>query len=308
MKKYIILGLGLFFLGGAVVSFSEASRDAYHAYLYQQAKVRRVAGQYQRDDAYQRPIRHFAERQGDFNRATVGQKTSDKNVGTAQLLPNYRYPTYGKRNFYSPRNAAEHEDVVQHAVRGSTNRMGPFQYKRSTRLPMIQFKNTQKEVARDLATFTNNTFSLQIPASFDEKNMEAEKIVFASTDEQVRLEVRHVEEGCTNVSFDTCAVALSKDMNHKTLDAKSPAEKINVTHQVVRQSGQGGVAADGSMTNTFMEGFGGQIKNQDLYFSRFFVEGLAGDVYVLEVQAPRTKMYKYLETIKKIFDSFRIIG
>jgi len=149
-------------------------------------------------------------------------------------------------------------------------------------------------------TYKNNEFSLQVPQYLEAEQGSANH-KFESKKSDLKVFVKKVEEGCGEGALNTgCVANLSRDENSR-LD-------IAYTTQLVRKSyNSDTVLHDRSTFKVYTESFVSHIYGKELYIARAYVEDLtSGGIYIIETHNGVNTTHKYLETIKKILDSFRL--
>lgn len=283
MKKISFIALGLFLMGISVVSVSQASRDAYHAYLlqnrsekvsdnkrilnYRQQKTAHIAGEGVLEQFEARNLRDSSQRK----RETLSKRVLTERT-TKRVLPRRVY----------------------------TMRTNPWKQPLNRRkMVVISTVNTEMGTKK-LETYENNTFSIQIPEGWT-PSVDDEHFFFNPFSD-FTLSIERMDDPCRNQTFVQCAVNLSKARNSQYKDGKIVTfSGVSRLHQFRNTIAQSRV-----QTETLMEGFSTSVMGNDTYMSRFFVADLDGNVYRIEAQVPFDEAGNYLHIIKRIFDSFRI--
>ncbi|MCF7917820.1 hypothetical protein K9L27_02350 [Candidatus Gracilibacteria bacterium] len=293
MKKIFVSVFGLALLAGSVVTQSDASRDAYQNYLYQKARTTqtRMVSPY--------PLRTFAEQKGTTRQLLQRDFTSNRRGG--RLVRNLRYSQADTRNTFSQPGSSQEEAKLKLPLRPTTDRIALPWQERLIQTGKITLKNVNDAV-ETFETYENNTFSLQIPEGW--VPMASEPHFFHSRLEDFTISIVKLEDPCQNVSFTTCAIALSTDRNHQ-----NPAEKIINVTSIARQAQFSDTILNTPeiQTRTFTESFAGQKGSETRYISRHFVSGTDGGVYLIETQTSLRNAPRFIGVSKKIFDSFRIL-
>ena len=289
MKKNCLLFLGILLVaGGAFISLSDASRDVYHAMMYQRSKVQST----QPSRTVTRPYRPFSERTGSWRMIqTTRRSSNDPGQNTSR---NLRYPTRGKRYYYT--SDCGDNCAATTVSRPSTDRITPLRYTSKRGVLRVQaFDPNLRYVG-----FVNDSFKMDVPAGWDREG----NYTFRPSYVDVTLDVRYLESECGNhVGFDACAMAISKDRNHV-----NPAEKLVPTTRVEKTSGYAHVMlGEPTVQNaTFMEAFQGVDRGEESFIARYYVSDGAEGVYVLEVKGPAAFAGELLGMSKHVFDSFHI--
>jgi hypothetical protein len=290
MKKTLALGLGLALIGGSVISFTNASRDAYHVYMYQQGRATHAPSDPQ---FKQRP---FSRRMGAYtNTRTFRRDTERYGVNPSQ---NTRYPQNDIRNRGAiSRSRLETENY--RLLRPSTGRIIGQTQLNSHRKAPINLK-AEKDTVVKFVTYENEKFSMELPFGWRASGEDSHTFVHPRSDYNVS--VKYLEEACEGSGFMACAITLSKDLNHK-----NPAEKIAITGSIKRQSHfYGTVLHESLQTRTYTESFPAEIAGKNIYISRQIVADLSGGVYIVETQTALENASKFLEISRNIFDSFQV--
>jgi hypothetical protein len=292
MKKLLTSVFGLALLVAAIVPFTNASRDAYHTYLYQQTRRRTP------QDTPGYPYRPFSERIGTTKRLLQPVSTSNR-PGKIRIR-NLRYSQPKTRNAYSKPSSIENQRAYQRPLRPSTRRLALPWRERMQKRGTVIFKKIQDAV-EEFETYENSTFSIQVPKNWFPSA--GQPHFFRSRESDFTISITKIEDACENVSFTTCAIALSKDRNSET-----PMHKIINVSAISRQAQYSDTVLDqpNIQTRTFTESFSGQIRDEQKYITRYFVATPEGGVYLIETETSLRNAPRYIGVSKKIFDSFRL--
>lgn len=280
MKKFLTLTLALVLVGTTIVSFSDASRDAYHTYLYQQA-------------LQQRSTRRFSV----TGRTVVQKKTTALQKYTGRPnVQNLRYPR-NKRNIFAGASATESKNLK---MRPMSKTIG-FPTERTSR-EKIAVKNLD---ATFLVTDTvvADRFSVELPKGW---NPTIEKgILHVGDGKSFEITIQNLQEVCENVSFDSCAINLSNDMNH----LENVGAKINSLSRVTRLTQRTDrILGTNTYTSTHTESFLGTYLGREVFITRYFVqEPGTTNVFLLETIADRQFASEAIVVAKRLSSSFRII-
>jgi hypothetical protein len=290
MKKTLALGLGLALIGASVISFTNASRDAYHVYMYQQGR------QTHAPKAPQKRVRSFSRRMGAFKQPRMYRRdTERRGVNPSQ---NTRYLQGDIRN----RESVQRSRLEIHnyrMVRPSSDRIVGGAQANAHRRDVMKFRRTVDAIEK-FTTYENEKFSLKVPFGWKASDDNAHLFVHPRSDYSVK--VRYVEKACTDTGFQACAITLSKDENHT-----NPLQKIAITGPIERQSHfYGTVLHKPLQTRTYTESFSAEVAGEDLYIARHFVADLEGGVYMVETRTAFKNAAQFLGVSKTVFDSFQV--
>ena len=292
MKKTFALVLGFVLIGASVISFTNASRDAYHQYMYQQRRQTTHA-----PVVHQRPTRNFSRRMGAYSRSRVYRRdTESYGINPSQ---NTRYPQDDIRNRDALSKAQILRTTNNTVARPSSDRFMGRTHMNDHRMGRITFKQTVDALDKFI-TYENEKFSMKIPFGWRATNEDAHAFVHPRSDYTVT--VKHIDDVCTDTGFQACAITLSKDLNHK-----NPAEKIAIMGSIERQSHfYGTVLNEPLQTRTYTESFPALIGGKDVYIARNFVADLEGGMYIIETRTGLMNAASFVGVSKKVFDSFQV--
>jgi hypothetical protein len=290
MKKIFLFGIGVMFVATTVISFSEASRDAYHSYLYQTTR------RFSRTPSTLK-VRPYSTKKYSRDEKSFVQESENKN--DFRKFKNLRESNYGKT--YSNTQV-----MKTRANRHSTNRItpvwtNPLQSRGSFVVKKIE------AVTMKFETYENDTFSVQIPKGWTPDSNIEEKHIFTSPNSDYTISIKKYEpEACEDsLSFFTCAISISK--TESRLAANGRGKMLN-TSRIVRQTNfSDTVLNERVQTRIFTESFSAKcLDNQETFINRFIVADLDEDVYLIETKTNVLNASKYIGISEKIFDSFRI--
>ncbi|MCF7812388.1 hypothetical protein K9M59_02215 [Candidatus Gracilibacteria bacterium] len=294
MKKFFSSVLGLSLLAGALIPFADASREAYHNYLYRTAreKTPRYVSPH--------PFRPFSATRGSTRRLL--QRETTPNRRGSNPIRNLRYPQQNTRSVYVPGTAKTLEEVRkdQLPLRPTTDRIALAWSESLRRRDPISFQ-TIRNAVEEFYTYENQVFSVQVPKGW--RPLSSNPHFFRSPFSDYTISIVRLEDPCETVSFTTCAISLSKDRNYK-----NPAEKIFNISSISRQAQYSDTVLNAPevQTRTFTESFAGRVGDEEKYISRYFVADLQGGVYVIETQVSLRNASQYIGISKHIFDTFRL--
>lgn len=280
MKKFLALTLAFVLVGTTVVSLSDASRDAYHTYLYQQA-------------LQQRSGRRFAETQRTVTKEVV---TQTKEYTGRPSIQNLRYPR-NKRNIFAGTSATENMELK---LRPMSNTIG-FATERNSR-ETLAVKNLDATFLM-VDTVVADKFSVELPKGWNPTIEDGTLRV--GDGESFEITVRNMEGACENVSFDSCAINLSNDMNH----LENVGAKINSLGRINRATQRTDrILGTNTYTSTHTESFLGTYLGREVFITRYFVqEPGTSNVFLLETIADRQFASEAIVVAKRLSSSFRMI-
>jgi hypothetical protein len=280
MKKFLAMALGLVLIGTTVMSLSDASRDAYHTHLYQQALKTRAA-------------RRFAT--GKRARTTRDAALKLNRVRTkSPSLYNLRYPR-NKRNLFGGE-----QSNLDRRVRPMSKTIG-FAANRTSR-EALKLKNLDP-IHIVAQTVVTNDFSVELPRGW---NPTVKNGVLRVGDKNTfSITVRRVEDICENVSFQSCAINLSNKLNH----TENISTKINSGGKIVRLTqSTDRILGTNKYTNTHIESFVGTFFGRDVFISRYFIEEPGTEnVFLIDTITDRKFASEAVVVAKRMQDSFRMI-
>ena len=275
MKKFLGLAIGLGLVGAAIIPFTDASRDAYHTYLYQQSLNKRN--------------RRFAPVQRVRTQRTVVRRNR---TGQA-AIQNLRYTTGSKRNLYAGR---------------STNSTKVRTMSRTIGFPTTRVVRTTFAVKNfdpinlKMQTVVTDNFTVELPEGWMPTMKDGMFRVEAG--DALVITIRRVENLAESVSFIASAIALSGDLNH----LENIGGKINSLSRVTRMSQKNNRHKDSfEQTETFTESFLGTYYGKEAFITRYFVQDGEGSLYLLEAVAERNYASEAVLVARQLFNSFRII-
>lgn len=274
MKKNLSLVIGLALVVGAVVSFSEASRDAYHAYLNGYSRF----NTYQGGDAWSK-VPNLTERNGVYYRISDAHQEFYPEELSIPIPEKYEYGYAGEEG--SSLDAARktrvgnyygYYDAEALPYRPSTDRViglgGDYEV-RSTRRAAVNFYQTAG-VKQALKNYETEEFSLQMPVALT--NSEEAANVFTSPDTSMVASItKYDDETChKSLSFTFCAAQLSDNENEQA--------DLYVTSRINRSFHNSDTILNSLnvQTPTYQESFTAQLPydGAEKYITRFYAQDL----------------------------------
>ncbi len=279
MKKFLALALGLVLIGTTVITVSDASRDAYHTYLYQQALKKREGRRFA--PGYRTPSTTHTMRRREY----TGRNP----------IQNIRYPR-NKRNLFG----ATEKSSVERKLRPMSNTIG-FVTARTAR-ETLSIKNLDP-IYIVVRTIVTDNFSVELPKGWNPKLEDG--VLQVGDTQAFSITVRRIEEACENVSFDSCAINLSNDLNH----LENVGTKINSLGRVARlRQYTDRILGTNNYVSTHTESFLGTYFGRDVFVSRYFIEEPGtNNVFLIETIANRNLASEAVVVAKRLTDSFRMI-
>lgn len=290
MKKIIAITSGSFLIAACLITpLSNASSLAYHNYIFKSQLTKKN--------------KRFAQ-----GRRTTKMARSQKLMSEKKSpLRNYRYPVTGKRNLYekeSKQNKKEtstkyfYFEIEEKTVSENKNKNQSWAFNQRKKVPKLNI-NKKINISQQLKTHNNKEYTIQLPYQVTEY----EKDFFYSRNMGLSFTIKHIES-CKSVGFSACAINASRNENHI-----STRNKISNISQIKRQ-----LSMSDSMKNeisiqtpTLTETFEGVYLGNENFISRHFIADGIGGMYLIDAQTKKENSGRDLETIKKVFDSFRII-
>ena len=279
MKKFLALSLAFVLIGTTVISFSDASRDAYHTYLYQQALKKR------------------SERRFSAPQRTVSSETKTKEVAGRPAIQNIRYPR-NKRNIFAGTSTTANMNLK---LRPMSNTIG-FSTERAPR-EKLTVKNLDATFLV-VDTVLTDDFSVALPRGWNPTITES-GVLEVGDGNTFEITVRKVDGACENVSFQSCAINLSNDMNH----LENVGAKINSLGRVTRLTQRTDrILGTNTYTSTHTESFLGTYFGREVFITRYFVqEPGTTNLFLLETIADRAFASEAVVVAKRLSSSFRMI-
>lgn len=280
MKKTAFLLLGLItFSAGAVMFNSDASRADYHEYLRMKSFNGRSAGETDIQEQLSRASQYRETRH--FHRL------------------NYLFPVYNKREHYS-RVSATTEQFTDRPVKTTTHRTGAFQQSNKA-VSVVATRPVQIRGRFDKAETDN--FSVEVPAFW--KSKATANILSVDTQNETIFRVEKLEGmNCKNsLSFEFCGRNIIKTENrNKAKELLLSSGKIINVEANIFDNQLGDRATYNFYEQTQLSTYGA---SEFIVIDRI-VESQTGDLYLLEIIAPKTNASYAVSLAKKIFDTFRI--
>ena len=295
MKNLIILAVGLGLIGAGVITTSNASRDAYHAYLNSEDGPRNE--------------RYFVDHYGSSPEGF--QKRAPRVEGRNRFkyvrsIRNLRYSQSNTRYSYSRREKAQVPASPKSPTRSISRSIEPWQkpLNRTRKATIANFSGGQKVL---LNTYENDRFSIQLPNGWEA--VQEGGHVFTQRNSDFRLRVKRFQEGtCGTRGFMGCAIALGVSENES--QAIKGDGKILISSTIKRLSQKNDTVLNkiNISTQTYNEQFNAVLPNVDKEktVSRYFVQDQDGGVFLIEAVSNYQNAGKYIEATKRIFDSFRV--
>jgi len=281
MKKITFFGLSLVLFLGASIAFSEASRDAYHAYLngYDSFNSYRGGAEWREDSAK-------TPNDGYFYRISESHQRYFTDVLKTRIPARYRQFLPSSFDKFLPR-------------RHSTDRIyGKGEVEKTHKDTVIFNDEVGKNVR--FRTFRGDDFSLQLPVGFFESDENKFRIFDSSWEVDVKKFDKEVCKTAPSLLF--CAISISKGENY--------SNNLFVTSRVVRQSQTSDTVLGevNLQTPIFIESFSAKPFNSDreIFVSRFFARNLTGKVFLVEVRIPLSDARGFISVGRSIFESLRI--
>jgi hypothetical protein len=286
MKKLLALSIGITLLGTSIIPFSEASREAYHNYLYKTGEHKN----------------RFAE--GTPRRINYSQKNATSKYISEVSPQNYH------RNYRGSRQAFIQTNVIRRNVaekktpfRPSTLRWGPKSGKPLTRGSLHIRSVENKNIP--FYTYENDEFSLQIPQGWD--NSSENKHQFTDVNREYTINIKKFSGETCAVSghLTGCAIQLSKSENNLAIPGDG---KLVITSSVTRQTYHSDTILDtpGVYTPVHTESFTANKMSKPVYISRHYVRDTDGEIFLIQTETTPRLSGKYIAISNTIFDSFRI--
>lgn len=285
IRNLTAITLGMTLVASAtMMSFSDASRDTYHAYL---------TGKQKSTKSY----RNFAN--GRSYKVQNRVQRNERHTKGSNPTRNLRFSQSDTRNTYSRKDTASNLKLRPSTNPQRTAWQSPLKREAIT----VGNLDGQRLLLR---TYVNDTFSVQIP--LDWKNSEADNHTFTNRSGDMTARVTRINgDSCSNPSaFKTCAIAIAKTQNERAIPGYG---KILTASKVVRQyqSTDAFLNRPDLTTPTYTESFSASFpsKGQTL-ITRYIVRDLDGGVYAIELQSSLAKAAAHIGIAKRVFDSFRI--
>jgi hypothetical protein len=274
MKKILTLGIGTLLIAGAVIPFTNASRDAYHAYVHKY----RAFGSYQPSQSEYRYMVNSPQNQERFQLYN-GAPYIKKDRSYTLNLP-YRPTTYTYGRI--------------------ANQRGYYNYRRPEPIQPVQVREDF-----ELTTYRDEGFSIQLPSGA--VRMQNDDYILFDINPNYSVSVRkYAPNTCADSQgFFACAVNLSKNENR--LATHGNADNISTSRIVRNTQFSDTVLNSRIQTRTFTESFSAfMFGDVEKYINRYMVADLDGSVWIVETQTHVQTASEYVGLSKRVFDSFRV--
>ncbi len=301
MKKNLSLVIGLALVVGAVVSFSEASRDAYHAYLNGYSRFNTYRG----GDAWSK-VPNLTERNGVYYRISDSHQEFYPEELDIDIPEKYEYG-YAGESMDAARRVGNKYSSEELPYRPSTDRvigLGGDYKVRNVRRSQINFYQTSG-VTHSLKNYETEDYSLQLPVGWIASEEAAN--VFTSPNSSMVVSItKYDNETChKSLSFTFCAAQLS--------DNESETADLYVTSRINRSFHDSDTILNelNVQTPTYQESFSAQLPydGEEKYVTRFYAQDLVdGGVYMIQTVTDMKEAASFVDTFKEIQDSFRIVS
>lgn len=306
MKKTVTFALGLALVTGAIMPFTNASRNAYHAYITSQ------------QNKYD--YRHFSESRhatNQYNTASTTTQTSSSSHNNPAYSARYQRNSRVASGKLSGASRVSDTSTTYVEATSRTQvdtQLRPF----ATRAGIAPWRKTLRKVGRvsrviakpleavayNFETFENDAFSVQLPVGVQAQAENAHAFMIDNVDIRIK---KFAAGTCDSAyGFRGCANNIVKAENVALVGGKgrliSLARTVQQTYQSDTVLGELNQPADvytEEFTTKFTDG-----KQYTLY--RYATQDVDGGVYFIEVKIPRQEAADYVGVVDKIFDSFRI--
>lgn len=280
MKKTAFLLLGLItFSAGAVMFSSDASRADYHEYLRMKSFSGRSAGETNIREQLSKASRYRETRH--FHRM------------------NYLFPTYNKRDHYS-RVSPSTEQFNTRPVKTTSYRTGAFQTS-NTATPVLLTRAVK--IQGRFEEVHSDNFSVEVPSSWKASSTGTTLKVDTNNDVIFSVEMLDNISCKDTLSFEFCGRSIIKTEN-RTKEKEillTIGKTINVEANIFDNQ-----LGDRSDYNFFEQTQLATYGKTEFIVINRIVESKAGELYLLEVIAPKLNASYTVSLTKKIFDTFRI--
>jgi hypothetical protein len=312
MKKIFSIGLGVSLLLSAVLlPLSSASRNSFHAYLVNSIN-RDVSNK------ADRPFRPFSN--------PVGRVSTNSEIKGKKLVNGIIYRYMGsKRNWDTARSSIPQPShgyndsqtkSVYRPFTGSTKRI--LKATGNTKSLLTLPKSVGNYELPELKVFTADNFSVVIPKdatiSMEETKSNA-SIYSGKANESTKnyiitygnsvAKIARKNSSCESDSgFVFCAKAFSRTLNN----ALKKRVQFYFTSKIKQQNSKNNTVLNKDIyTRTLTEGFLTEEKGNKKFQSRYFVEGLDDDLFILEYSVDDSSVGRFIGINKLFFNSFRIV-
>lgn len=275
MKKFLGLAVGLVLVGAAIMPFTDASRDAYHTYLYQQSLQKRN------------------RRYSPLKRVRTVRSANAQSINRKVVFQNLRYDAGSKRDLYAAKvNTAS-------KLRPMSNTISFSNVKRSRESVVVR---NFDPINLKMQTVTTDEFSVELPEGWTSSVRDGHFTVEAG--DALDITIRRLDDACENVSFQSCAISISRNLNH----VDNIGGKINSLSRITRLYQKNNRHLNSfEQTETFTESFLGTYLGKKSFITRYFVRDGEGDLYLLEAVASHDYTSEAVLVARQLFNSFRII-
>ncbi len=287
MKKTISLGIGFIFLAGALLPFSEASRNTYHSYFFSQKRISKTPLK-----TAQRS-RKFSKRRYAFSIPLKANSHPPKPL-TRQLA--------AKASKYTPQNIRNTFASVNfnQLLKARKSLRWTTAEKQNQNNHVVYYKNIGGDI-RTLETYSNDSFSIQVPHLWHPVTTNKDNLSFISPSSEFTVSVTRLADNCQGVSFTACSIDFSKNINRE--------KKLFTTSKINRRAHVSNAELNSAIKNQmFTESFLATNNGEkEVFINRYFVKSSTNGIFLIETNTPSRLATNFIDISKKIFDSFRIL-
>ncbi len=294
MKKFLCLALGVSVLSAAMIPFSAASRNAYHAYITSQENYKKY--------------RYYTNRLGDRKRR-FQNRVERKNQQEARQLHLRRDSRANQqnRNVYVEATRGIDLDRTRRPLRTFTTSLrAPWRQPLNRTGIVSEVSTLPSPLVKAFETYRNDAFSLEIPVAA--RPTADNNHLFTAFDGELSIRIEKFENNCSGTyGFQGCATQIAKGQNYAVIKGDG---KLLSLDRVKRNYTKSDTVLDvpNRQTPVYTEQFSALFPDGVEYtLSRYIVKDYDGEgVYFIEVKIPREKARNYVGVAKRLFDSFRI--
>lgn len=303
MKNSLVFVFGLALVTGAIIPFSSASRDAYHAYITNQSnedQYRRFSERQRYSESKSESITVISTKQSS---GIPARYQRNSRINYSDLVDAKRTSTGNSNNYIEATSRTETDFQIRpFSIRGGIAPWKKTLQKTGVSSQMVNLGRTPEILTFE--TYENESFSLELPIGAIVKTSDAHDFLVGDLD----IRIKRFEDGtCSNsYGFMGCATNISRSENTALLGGKG---RLIPMERVLRQSYRSDTVLGtvNLQTEVYTEEFTAEFTDGAQYtFYRYAVQDIDGGVYYLEVKVPRREAAKYILAVGKMFDSFRV--
>lgn len=284
MKKLLIITLGFVLMGSAIIFLPEASRDAYHNHLTEQANQNRSH-------------RRFS---GGMLPLVSQEKNTYQHRSGRPSIRNLRYPVNTKRYLYSQQKTAS--KTATKTVSKSIRLKAPRHLFSSSNKKFVT--GTFAHIGNNWGEYNTGEYTFSLPEGVELKQTQSTLSFKAPKSVSVVITKISEKNVCTGGNFFSCARGIMSTENRKK------ERLIGRSNETVieRKSGYSNNFADSEAQSEYhlKTGIFFSTKGEE-FVTQKVVRGMDGDLFLLDISSPKSSASYTIPFARNIFDSFHVV-